>query len=415
MISALAQLPEKWASGDRTEGLEVLIADRWLAETVLPWTSALTSNECEVYVREQLTQAGYDVSSNDVVRLDDAAFGRPRLAVAYPADLLAALTRGAGHWGVRLVSVLPVSVAAWTLARDRLQHTPQALVLLDEDDLVLLVGGQPNTLGRPSSHVEDVYLRPRRADLAPSDDLRETWQRICLRQPQWEKLDRVALLTGYDDAGEAAGFPHSLIVPDAEAGSTATDSKAAPVTRLLAMKGKHRERLALDALPPSQSIGLRSGALLVAAMVVVLFLGLRISQTAEAVTAVELEVDAAARPAPIPTAVPSWTREEASHVRAVNAAIRELNLPVSALLSSIAPPRDIRIAVLSVETSGEATKSRSGLRIVAQTPSSTEMARYVGFVAERKPFVGAYLVRHESVEEAGQRYIRFTVEAQWND
>lgn len=415
MILALALLPENWAAGHAGAGLDVYIADRWLAEAVLPWNSALVSSGREGYARAQLCQAGFDLSPSDVIRLDDVSFGKPRLAVAYPADLLAALTRGAGRWGVPLASASPVSVAAWNLARDRLQPKPQALVLLDEDDIVLVWGGQPETSNRSGAHVADLHLRTRCADLSPYDDLRKSWQRICLRQPQWERLDRVVLLTGCADAGEAAGVPPPLVVPDLADDSSAPASRAAPIARLLAMKGKHPAHVALDAIAPAHSIGLRSGVLLAVAVIVVLFQGLRIMQTAEAVTAIETEVETLSRPEPARTAAPAWTREEANRIRAINAAIRELNLPVSALLRSIAPPRDIRVAVLSVETSGEAAKARSGLRIVAQTPSSTEMARYVGFVAERKPFVGAYLVRHESIDEAGQQFIRFTVEALWND
>jgi hypothetical protein len=124
----------------------------------------------------------------------------------------------------------------------------------------------------------------------------------------------------------------------------------------------------------------------------------------------------AAQVAPRPK---TWSRAEMAQVQAVNAAIRELNLPISSILRALEPPRDIRVAVLSVETAvdtsvGTSSKT-SSVKIFAEARSGAEMARYVSFVAERKPFTGAYLTRHEIDETSAERPYRFTVEAVWSE
>ncbi|MDR7152741.1 hypothetical protein J2W49_004719 [Hydrogenophaga palleronii] len=124
-------------------------------------------------------------------------------------------------------------------------------------------------------------------------------------------------------------------------------------------------------------------------------------------------------PPPQHTDAPPLTKQELQRVPAINHAIRQLNLPVHALLRSLEPPRDLMVAVLSVDSVGQSSSSASGgassVRIVAQAPHSADMTRYVAFVADRKPFTGAYLRRHEWVDGPQQKLLRFTVEATWND
>jgi hypothetical protein len=407
LLVALASVPDDWAAGHGSIGLEVFVADRWLAEAVLPWSSALMrTNGGRAHAHTQLSQAGFDLSPGDVIRLDDAPFGMPRLAVAYPAELLSALAHGAQRWGSRLSSVLPASIAAWMLVGDLSRPRPSALAVLDDDDIVF-VTGHAGTRALSGAYVTDLHLRQRRDDLSAHEDLREVWQRLCLRQPQWTNHERVVLLDGC----AVGSAPAPFVKPTWASGSPVDGSLAG----LLALQGEPLRPQALDAVVRHRAAGWRLRAALAVTAIAALFLSVRAMQTAQAAVAVQAEVDISSRPVPSQTAGPGWTREEATRVQAINAAIRELNLPIDGLLRSIEPPKDIRVAVLSVETSGEAAKGRSSLRIVAQTPSSGEMARYVGFVSERKPFIGAYLVRHEAVDEAGQHFLRFTVEAQWND
>jgi hypothetical protein len=69
-----------------------------------------------------------------------------------------------------------------------------------------------------------------------------------------------------------------------------------------------------------------------------------------------------------------------------------------------------------VDTTGSGSPGRaSSVKIVAEARTGSEMARYVAFVGQRKPFARAYLTRHEIVEAVAERTYRFTVEALWNE
>lgn len=77
---------------------------------------------------------------------------------------------------------------------------------------------------------------------------------------------------------------------------------------------------------------------------------------------------------------------------------------------------DLRVAVLSLTTTPATSSSQaSRVKIVAEARTGADMARYVAFLAERKPFTGAYLSEHEIDENAPERPYRFTLEAEWTD
>jgi hypothetical protein len=98
---------------------------------------------------------------------------------------------------------------------------------------------------------------------------------------------------------------------------------------------------------------------------------------------------------------------------AVNAAIQRLNLPLDAVLASVRPPKDLRVALVGLEAAGTA-QSASALKITADAASPEEMTRYVAYLADRGPFGQAELVRHEvTAGPNGLVLFRFSVEAAW--
>jgi len=146
--------------------------------------------------------------------------------------------------------------------------------------------------------------------------------------------------------------------------------------------------------------------------------GIEAWQLARQAQAAEAEW-AALREAPAPVLrQASWSREDLARAAAVNAAVRELNLPISALLAALQPPADLHVAVLGVDVASGAPAEAGGssrVKITAQAPSGVDMAHYVAYVAQRRPFDGAYLVRHEIAMEVPERPWRFMVEASWKD
>ena len=92
--------------------IKVLISEAWLPTISVPWNPAcMTAATAQSYAQVQLRAAGFEFSSADEIRLDDAPYGQPRVVVAYPSVLLEALGNLARNMEARLVSVLPLGLA----------------------------------------------------------------------------------------------------------------------------------------------------------------------------------------------------------------------------------------------------------------------------------------------------------------
>lgn len=387
--------------------LRVIVADCWLSVMGILWNSAMErKQEADAFARGQFAMAGHAVEAGDVVRLDDTPFGVPRLAVAYPDSWLSALDRLAGDCLTRLDSVLPWSVAFWIFAQGAERQQLQVSAVLSEGMLLLMraVAGKP-WLG------EVTVRRGATGRSLDGSDLNVAWQRLCLRDPLLASTQRVPFLVlGHEEKRVDAGSP--LVRFDLpEIGGAALSSA---LTLAAGVAGTHSP---LDARTSRGNRGTRlQWVLLLAVAVLIGGLTLPMIENARLVRALTGELDAAARLVPVKPQAVNWSREELAKVQAVNAAIRELNLPVGALLQALEPPADIHVGVLSVETvSGASDARRLGLRIQAEAHTSEGMTRYAGFLATRKPFVEAYLTKHEVVADALEGPYRFTVEVLWDN
>lgn len=371
--------------------MRVLVADNWIASASLPWSAALQRElDAQRAARARLALAGFEPDAHDTLRLDDAPFGAPRLVLAYPASLLAALAQAAAANGARLDSVLALSAAGWSLA-----GRAGALALLDEG-LVVLARGRAGRLDE---------LTVRSVAETSARSLQDAWQRQCLRDPQLAQLDAVPCL---ELAAASAPAPAAPFVPLA-----LPEEDVAPALRLAAAA---TGRSALDAVAGVAPLPPRRAAVLAGAALLALAGGAYALQANAELQAVQQARQAAV---PVAAAAPraaDWNRSELARVPAVNVAVRELNLPFESILRALEPPKDLRVAVLSMTTAASSSGSQaSRVKIVAEARSGAEMARYVAFVAERKPFTGAYLVEHEIDETAAERPYRFSLEASWND
>ena len=86
---ALRAIEANHALLEAVSQVRVMLSDRWVAQAALPWSAdLLDADRADAFVRRQLAASGFDVLGQDAVRLDDAPFGQPRWAVAYPAAIL---------------------------------------------------------------------------------------------------------------------------------------------------------------------------------------------------------------------------------------------------------------------------------------------------------------------------------------
>ena len=158
--------------------LHVLVSDRWMGLTTIPWSQALTvSAERERFVRSQLEAAGFDVTDSDAVCMDETpAFGSPRIAVAYPAPLMNVIHQAATLLEARLESVLPLEVAVAQWVRSLGGRSARSLAILDGARLRFMAMA-PSGLTAGHLVVEPLLLDDRTALL------QTLWRRQQLRDP----------------------------------------------------------------------------------------------------------------------------------------------------------------------------------------------------------------------------------------
>lgn len=112
-------------------------------------------------------------------------------------------------------------------------------------------------------------------------------------------------------------------------------------------------------------------------------------------------------PAPIPSARPI-TQE---HVQAVNAAIRQLNIPWRDILNALEQATPGHIALLTIEPDS----TRNLIRATAEAKTADAMLGYLDRLNRSPFFMTASLTHHEINDQDAQKPFRFTIEAYLRD
>lgn len=396
LCKALQALPP--TSG--VDEMRVLVADSWVAMATLPWSDIMRQRDSATgQARLRLAGAGFTLALADVVRVDDASFGVPRLAVAYPADLLAALVQVAARSDAVLASVLPLSVAGWNATR---QGRAAASVLV-------LAGAGIGAIahGSGGARLQTVTVRSE-AGAETVAQVQRLWERACLRDAQLAAMGQPGLLDLAASDGDHGGAFHRI-----ELRAASRQGPVSPALQLASACAVQRD--GLDAIGILHNPSRAQWALLACAFALTCAaLGYAV-KAGTAAHALQAALEAPQRVSPAPPA-PEWSPTEATRIGAVNAAVRQLNLPFDALLRALAPAPDLEVAVLSVATGAvSGTNSASSVKIVAEARTRADMARYAALVAQREPFVHTYIIEHELDSTVPERRYRFTLEATWQD
>jgi signal transduction histidine kinase len=359
------------AQSPRATALHVTVWDSWVAYVMLPWSADLIRPKtAEAYALRQLRDAGFPVLANDRLCFDDAPYGEPRMVVAYGAPLVQGAEALARALKLPLESLQTASARAWSRARQA--GKGYAALGLNCDRHALLVHGDRRVAAVVARRLVEVDAAARR------QEIEALWNRVRVRDAL---VPTAAALEVLDDAQAGRGTRHGAF--------------EAAVTR-------H---------------GLRRLVLLAAAAVVALY-GLlqgasaawRVRESQQALH--EMRTAAAAR-AEQPQR-PVMSKEEVARERAAQAALQELRAPFGELLSVLEPPKDVRIALLSVEWQRQdaATGGSRAVRVDGEAQSAYDMVRYASFLATRAPLKSARLRQHE-VQKSGQ--VRFSMDAGWSE
>jgi hypothetical protein len=373
------------------------ISDHWLAVDCLPWSQAILKRyQAHRQARQHFQAIGFSLAPEDVVELDDAPRGQPRMAVAYPARFMLALDALAAALDARLESVLPMSVLAWRWGDAG--HRDGALLAVIEDQAMLLLQGR--------RRIEGLIGRRLPGDGADVVDrsavLDQLWRRQTLRYPGWDGAASMKLLALSDesrrggwDAAPWVRLPpgrHQEDVAAAGLGLLASAHDGATTLNPIRPR-KHRAWLLLAALLALSAVWAGQGLSAKSARH-------ELTMTAQA-DGMPGRDQGVRPPAPL----------EAKRLQAVNTAIAQLNMPVGRLFQALQPPKDIEVKVLSFKVG--ATGSARAATIMAESTSSDDMVRYADFLAASVPFTAAHLKQHTWVDDPAGRLYRFTVEASW--
>jgi hypothetical protein len=391
VLQALQTLSEQIDTRMRVGHVQVRISDALLAAASLPWSTQGMGTDV---ARTQLLSAGFTLGADDVIAIDDAPFGQTRLAVAYPQAWLSALHALAGAVRGPLRSVLPWSAAAWHLLK------PTSALALVQGDTVLLARSHHHGAQR----LAEVTVRSGQAQTPAIDTLRLLWQRVCLRDAAAAQLAQLPVLHLEPETGVslpapliAAPWPKRWHDPDI----------VAPLQ--LAAHSQGLRYHGLNGVPQRSTLRAWQGWTLALALGCTALL---LTQTwghyqAAQQQQAQRKATSNMRTAAPPSSKP-WSRQERAAAQAVNTAVRSLNLPITALMTALQPPPNLRVALLQVDFAGGAA-----VKVTAQARSSEEMTRYVASIAQQRPFTAAYLTSHDLVTGGPEKTFQFTLEAQW--
>lgn len=378
--------------------LRVLVADCWLPNVNMPWSSALNTNDhvAKEYAVNQLNYAGFDTLSSDVVRFLEHSYGQSTLAIAYPSTLLHALNQFADMLKIQLISVLPLSVAAWHMTQPRRNQVPILGIYCDS---LLIVAD----LNHRNSEVKTRVFSDEDKNYLLS--VESEWQRIRFRTNHLANIETLPLLDLSPSNNNPEFSGKTLKVLNAEQKLSSNN-----ISLSLALQSKNLNS-SVDAIAQGYHLTPLKWAAMTVLLIFLCFLGAQIWQLNQEAESMDSNIDNIIASAASKPPARDWTKEELEQVKAVNSTIKQLNLPYSSLMVALLPPRDMRVAMLSLDVDANSqSAANSHIKIVAEAKTAGEMGQYVSFLSSRKLFSDVYLVSHEIAEATSEHPYRFSID-----
>ncbi len=395
--------------------IRVLIADSWLVVTELPLQNkSIRENIRQREIYTKIVTSGYEIDPADTIRSSTIANGATSLAIVYPSIILNALEQLSKELNASLESLLALSAAAWNINfNNNLESKNQAnrsnvQIVIDEGIIIFSRSSTENFLILGESSV--------RTNIDTNEELYKqihtNWLRLIMRDNRMKHVRYADLLdlTNSDELKDKKDvfFKHNKRLKQ--------NNTSVPLRLILAaqVSGVNSD---FDAISTSFDLKFLQWSIVISFFFVALVLAFNLLETNSNIQALSAEMKLQNNQQQIKKNDKTLSAEKVVKVNAVNDAIKALNLPLSLILRELEPPRDIKVALLSLETSlnGSSSINSSKFKIVAEAKNSLDMTNYVAFVSSRKSFSNAYLIQHEINLNLADRPYRFTLEATWKE
>jgi hypothetical protein len=407
MTDPLAALSAAWPTEMQTDhgdtSLHAVVSNRYVRWQTLPWSDALLKRKSsEAQHRFQFATVWGETGADAAVyAAADAPYGLPRVVMSMDGAAVDHLKSLVREQGATLVSLRPMIVAAWDAMRHRIAEKVYAFCTVEQDSLTLAVirGGR----------MQAVVTHAWSGDWVVALEL--FWRRQVLRDTSLSGIGALYTLN-LTEPMIAANLPKDGVIALLDVPGMAVTNKNTTPAALILAAAPRRKTLDFVTQPVRFNgwrLALLAASVLLASLALWQVWHYQIYtegfQRELAQSTVFVQPLARTRSA-------SERRELDARILTVNEAIGQLNLPVTALLRAIQPPRDVRVALLGMDVTG---RDAGMLKISAEARTGQEMATYVAYLAEKKLFGTVYLTKHEIAEHDAERPFRFTLEATWRE
>lgn len=376
--------------------MHVVLAHEWIEHARLPWSSEFSKGVDEASIRAAVHAQSRLSDMRDTIRVDATGWQEARWAVVYQQPLLELVQSAAQTLHLDCITVLPEAAVVSSAITSKKNERSVFGYVADQSLRMIEVH---------DGRVMSVLQRPVVGQSL--DDAAQVWQAVCLRSPHWQGQKLDLLVDDISNTNSKNDVLRTLPWPQAS-------QKTVPsmLRSLLATDSANHALNAVEA-PTHGKLGWLKLSLMLMG-ILMLSLGGKWWHGHEYLAQLRQSTASTQQTSSSIKEVNTLSKQQLEQLRASNAVIRQLNLPVSQLLKAIEAPKDIRVALLGVDLNDVGSEnSLPKLKINAEALTGEDAARYVAFLSDRKPFVSAYMLRHEIQQNTQERAWRFAVELTW--
>ena len=222
------------------------------------------------------------------------------------------------------------------------------------------------------------------------ENARTFWQRICLQHPEYQALQKIKVFDSAElepsDTKNLSTFLSPFLPPFEAQNIQLTALANHP------LDGATNQRSATN---PHKIILFLLAITLIFLSTTYFLQQKKITKTQQQLTQITQKKTASAALVK-EKIIPKISKKQ---IQAVNAAIDALNFPLLTVFKTIEPPKNISVALLSIDLNHQTEQSSTRIKINGEAPDYAAMIQYVSFLSQQDDIQKSILLRHETVQD----------------